>query len=287
MLSVGLFAFIFTDVHSAQFVRKVLWSKTGAVAGVLAGYEGWKSYDVNKRFIDACDASDSSLSYEQQDAVREIFGFHGVDKVHIVDAEEVMERFGESCPSLGTLKTVTFPKNILIIPVVERLLLDHRVVSLVNPNTGKKTTFYRDGVEAALHHEATHCKHNDCVEKIGHQLLKSSSFALLVGQAAYLKAGGGKKAITIGIGSLTVAATYIGARYASAFRSHQIEKRCDLSIPTSHLMRASAYDMETEDCLLKEAGIKKEETFLDEHPLTVDRIAYMREAADRLERQGK
>lgn len=288
MLSIGLLVFLCTDVRGAQFVRRVLWSKTGAVAGVLAGYQGWLTYDINKKLRDACEASSSSLSEELQNVVREIFRSHGVNTVRIVDAEEVMERVGENFPKeFNTLSAISFPKNIVIIPPVERLILDEGVARILNPYTGKSTIFYREGTEAGLHHEAAHCKHKDDVEKIGHCVLQSPSLALLVGRAVYLKVGGGKKLVTIGMGSLAAIATHVAAEYATAFRNHQIEKRCDLSIPSSTLMRFYADDMEKEDSLLEEMGAKKEETFLDVHPLTEDRVAYMQEAADRLEREGK
>lgn len=288
MLSLGLLVSIFADAQSAQFARNLFCSKAGAVAGIFGVYEGLGIYTTNKRLVDACQDSSSSLSYTQQSNIREIFRSQGVDSLHIADAEEVMERFGGGSLVIDDLMAITLPKNVLLIPFGERMILEEGMVRIpVYP--GKNITFSREGTQAYLYHEATHCKHNDDAEKIAHRVLKSESFALLAGQAAYVKAGGGRKPLSIGIGLFTGVLSYLTAPYIDAYRSRQREKRCDLSIPTSRLMRAAADDLEKEEYCRTILGgaTQNEESFLDTHPAVAKRIQYLREAADRLEKEGK
>jgi len=274
---------------AGRYARSLFFSPVGGVAAVVGAIGSYDSYRHNRDFVRACESSETDLSWQQQRVIRDIFRSHGVEDILIVDAEKIASKGLKHCPSLDTLKTIAFPgKNILIIPWAERTILEKGFFEIKDSFGRVVARFVRKGVEGGLHHEATHAQHADGIEAVGHSVAKSIPFSLMVGQGTYVGGGRGKLG-ALAAGVVAAATTYLTMPYAVAWRQRQIEKRCDLNIPTSELARATARDMYLEGELLKEIGDLS--TFskdpLAEYYPTNERVDYLLEHANELEKQGK
>jgi len=282
--------FLFASVLCTRTVQSTALPKFGFMqqlftAAVINGSLCYWCYRYNayNKYIAYFDKHGdvTQLSDDQRRNIRNIFRFHGVHSVYICDRKPE-EKKGLSVVAFLPGKTV------LNIPHEDALVLENKKVFMCKKDGQELYSVTREEREAGIHHEAVHAKHQDATEACLAKIIPIS-FSLLAAQMAYVK----HKPDVVGglIAAFWVAnVSYALSHFLVLFRKRQIEKRCDLSIPTSRLAHAAAdyhQKLHTKNVFLG----YKDKSFFDQlfstHPSSLERAEYMRKHALALEKQEK
>lgn len=282
--------FLLASAVCTQTVQSTVLSKFGFMqqlftAAVINGglYYLCHRYSAHNKYIAYFDKHGdvTQLSDDQRRNIRDIFKFHGVDSVYICDRKPE-EKKGLSVVAFLPGKTV------LNLPHEDALVLENKKVFVCKKDGQELYSLTREEREAGIHHEAVHAKHQDTVELCLGKVVPIS-LSLLAAQMVYVK----YKPDVVGglIAAIWVAnVSYALSHFLVLFRKRQIEKRCDLSIPTSRLAHAAAdyhQKLHTKKIFLG----YEDKSFFDQlfstHPSSLQRAEYMRKHAFALEKQEK
>ncbi len=223
----------------------------------------------------------TQLSDDQRRNIRDIFKFHGVDSVYICDRKPEEKK--------GLTVVAFLPgKAVLNIPHEDAQVLENKKVFMCKKDGQELYSVTREEIEAGIHHEAVHAKHQDSIETCLAKIV-SIPLSLLAAQMAYVK----HKPDVVGglIAAFWIANVSYGLSHSLVlFRKRQIEKRCDLGIPTSRLAHAAAdyhQKLHTKNVFL---GYKDTSFFgqlFSTHPSSLERAEYIRKHAFALEKHEK
>jgi hypothetical protein len=186
--------------RARNFAKRVFFSKTAAVAGVLAGTHGAFFYKQYQDQIEAIENLETTLSQKSQEEVKAFFKTHGYSPV-IKDDDD---RVGPAVAKKGDRSF---------------LLLDRRSRDILD-GYGDEILKKKHLLDGVLAHEVDHLKHSDIEERmIGLSMVVP--LAIIAGKMVRV-AGGSKK--------LTVATGIVGLYsllFAVKKRAQWQEERCD------------------------------------------------------------
>jgi len=180
-----------------NFAKRVFFSKTAAVAGVLAGTNGAFVYKENQEIIQEIEKSETTLSEKAQEEVKAFFKTHGFC-IEIKDENAIFVVKNRD-------------KSFLLLDRISRDILDGYGDEIL----GKKHLL--DGV---FRHEVDHLKHSDGEERAIWFSI-ASPLAIIAGKM--VRVAGGSKKLTVATGIVGA----LGLHLAVKKRTQLQEERCD------------------------------------------------------------
>jgi len=182
-----------------SFAKRVFFSKTAAVAGVLAGTNGAFVYKKNQEIIQEIEKSETTLSQESQEEVKAFFKTHGYSPI--------IKDYDGACPSVARKGDRSF------------LLLDRRSRNILN-GYGDEILKKKHLLDGVFPHEVDHLKHSDIEERI---IAASIAGPLVIIAGKMVRVAGGSKKLTVATGIVGVYSLAFGVKKLA--QSH--EERCD------------------------------------------------------------
>lgn len=289
-----LMAFVGHDVQAMggarDFARKLFISKAGAAAGLLA---------INQA-VDTCKSIQDTLDYYNQPEldvdlpevmkkqIEDVFEKDGIDISIKIDLAEKM------CSPAGVVSCGGKKFLMLSSDTVYRLKKHGTLLERLKQYFLPGLFTSKDEIFAILEHEKSHLKNYDG-EKSQLFFITYPSLVILGMQATKVCTGSKIVAGIIGLVQVSLAAPLYFAM------CRQQEKRCDLSVSSSKAALDLAYFFNKQENLQKHFReiflrshpdlinpiIKIADNWFAMHPSNGERVAYLREHAENLKKQGK